>query len=253
MMVPLLSLSLLCLPQDATQPVAKPAVARPAAAKSAAAKPDATKLKARIHAMRMSLLLGGDRVRKAESEALDFYHRRIKRVDARLDAVAAEQAEKAAEYGVVLERILRANSLSARRASVAEASRLRGQIHGLEAETDDLNKGRNRFLQAIALVRDRGRQRQRLAARVDSQGQPDLLTAPLPGIGLAPEPVPGNVAILSEPGLVEDLLSRDPRRAREIILELHPEEYWRRWPLRPPAKILRRALPFPLPDFPGQR
>ena len=248
MMVPLLSLSLLWLPQGATSSAAKPVEA--SRQKSSL---DATRLKDRIHAMRMSLLSGGDKVRKAESEALDFYHRRVKKLDARLDAVATDRAEKGAEYDVVLERILAASSPPARRASVAQASRLRGQIQGLEAETDNLNKGRNRFLQAIALVKDRGRQRQRLAARVDSQSQPDLLTAPLPGIGLAPEPVPSTVAILSEPGLVEDLLGRDPRRAREIILELHPEEYWRRWPLRPPAEILRSALPFPLPDLPGKR
>ena len=253
MMVPLLSLSLLCLPQDAPPPAAKPASAKPVEASPKAAPPDVTQLKDRIHAMRMSLLVGGEKVRNAESEALDFYHRKIKKVDERLDTVAAERAEKGAEYDVVLERILAASSPPARRASVAQASRLRGQIQGLEAETDNLNKGRNRFLQAIALVKDRGRQRQRLAARVDSQSQPDLLTAPLPGIGLAPEPVPSTVAILSEPGLVEDLLGRDPRRAREIILELHPEEYWRRWPLRPPAEILRSALPFPLPDLPGKR
>ena len=47
----------------------------------------------------MSLLLGGDQVKKAEAEAVDFYGRRIELIDTRMDTVHSDLAEKRANKG----------------------------------------------------------------------------------------------------------------------------------------------------------
>jgi len=211
------------------------------------------KLRNNIHDLRMRLLLGGDRVRSSEAEAMEFYRQKTVSIDRRLDDVATDLAEKRAEYDVALERVLDTPG-GDRRAAARRASLLRQQRQDLEDEATNLEQGRLQYEQAVELVRKRGRERERLVNQLEAPPSTGgFLAAPLPGLGLAPEPLPESGPMLTSPELVEDLLARDPERARQILIELDPAEYWRRWPLQPPVHVLRSTLRFPLPDLPKSR
>ena len=71
-------------------------------------------LRARIHDMRMSLLLGGEKVQQAESEAIGFYGEKISVIEERLDVIQSELSEKRATYDVSLDRALSADDAEAR-------------------------------------------------------------------------------------------------------------------------------------------
>ena len=252
--------SLLALALVAQGPLPGPSGSAPqqesAAQQGSAAPPESSgvgDLKRRIHTMRVTLVAGGEKVREADSQALEFYGQKAEQLARRGDAVATDLTERGAEYEVALERVLSATSPEARKAAAEEAAKLRHGIAALEAEADDNTKRRRQFQRAADLVRERVRQRARLAERLDAPGEASLLVPPLPYLGLAPDSLGGEEQALADPDLMDDLMRRDPRRARRILCELNPAAYWRRWPLLPPADILRKALPFPLPDPPGGR
>lgn len=221
-------------------------------------KPDSQRVEAlreRIHDMRTNLVLGGENVRRADSEAIDFYEGKTEIIEQRLDQIGAELTERRATYEVTLDRALRAASESARRAAMQEASSLRAAVSELESESADLTRKRADLLRAIEGVRERERERSKLAAQLETATGAQLeLGLPVAAIGLAPEArVREASAILDDETLVNDLLERDPRGARRILFEADPVRYWRRFPLRPPADVLWDALAFPQADLPGQR
>lgn len=216
------------------------------------APPGVEGLKDRIRGMRKDLLTGGELVRRSESEAVDFYQEKIEEIDRRVDSIQAELAESRADYDLALERTLQATSMEARRNAAADASVFRSRIDALEAEEEELGRRRAGFARAVQLIQQRSTERQRLATQMDTAPSIDL-PGFLPPVGLAPDVAPPANPLLDDPGLIEDLLRRDPVRAREILFAANPEEYWRRWPLRPPADVLARSIPFPDPDLPGQR
>jgi hypothetical protein len=225
---------------------------------STAEPPDSVRvetLRERIHGMRMNLLLGGEKVREAESDAAQFYRGKVEVVEQRLDSIAAELAERRAGYRLALERSLQSGPEEARRAALREAAEQRGHVRALEAEELELDERRGRIAKLIGAVEARGRERERLAQRVESGSDfEEALALPLGGIGLAPEVTAAPASSpLEDDGLVEDLLAIDPAAARGLLFETDPVGYWRRFPLRPPLGVLRSVLEFPPPDLPGQR
>jgi hypothetical protein len=217
---------------------------------------DAEVLKNRIHEMRMNLLLGGDQVRRAETEAVDFYNQKGELVDQRLDGLLADLSEKRAAYEVLLDRALSTPDAAKRSQTLAEAAVLRRELDGLESDKQDLGKRRERIGEIVATIETRERERQKLATEIETSAdyESGLLGLPYAGIGLAPVvPEPKIESPLAEDSLVRDLLERDPRAARRILFESDPTGYWQRFPLQPPADVLKHAIPFPAADLPGKR
>jgi hypothetical protein len=217
---------------------------------------DAEALKNRIHEMRMNLLLGGDQVRRAEAEAVDFYSQKGELVDQRLDGLLADLSEKRASYEVLLDRALSTPDPAKRSQTLAEAAVMRRELDELEASEADLDKRRQRIGEIVATIESRERERQKLATEIETSAdyESGLLGLPYAGIGLAPAvPEPKIESPLGEDSLVRDLLERDPRGARRLLFESDPAGYWQRFPLQPPADVLKRAIPFPAADLPGKR
>ena len=250
MTLTLLSLvALAALPQDPIQPVPAGAAEPPAGDETRA-----EALKNRIHDMRMNLLLGGDRVRQAEAEAVDFYELKSGQIDQQIDVLRSDLSVKRASYNVALERALNAPEASARQAAMKDATVLRREIDSIEADSSELGKRRKNLSSLIDVVNKRGRERETLAAKIEtSSGLEDLSALPFAGIGLAPVVEPEPVQPALDDALVADLMKRDPRRARQVLFEADPNAYWQRFPLQPPTDVLREAFTFPLPDLPGSR
>ena len=237
--------------QEALQPADAPAadVAGELAGGSEAA--TAEGLRQRIRDMRMNLLLGGDQVRQAEEQAIDFYVGKTRSVEGRMDDVATELVELRASYDVVLDRALESGSEEALR----EAQPLRSRITALESEENGLIERRERLSELVAAVEDRDRDRRRLVDQVESASAlPDSFGVPMMSIGLAPPPIAAEASVpLEDDQLLQDLLARDPAKAKSMYFAADPERYWRRFPLQPPARTLVGAMRFPLPDPVGRR
>ncbi len=237
----------------AAVPVSAPANAP---AEPEAAETTAEGLRSRIRDMRMNLLLGGDQVRQAEREAVDFYGRKTRSVENRIDDVATELVELRARYDVVLDRALASRGTADGAEALREAQPLRAQIAAMEGEADALNGKRNRLSELVASVEDRDRDRQRLVDELESSSiAPDEFGAPMMSIGLAPNvdiPISAS-APAEDDALIRDLMARDPRGTKALLWAEDPDGYWDRFPLQPPAAPLRKALRFPRPDPVGRR
>lgn len=216
----------------------------------------AEELRGRINSMRMDLLLGGDRVRAAEAEAIDFYGQKREFVEQRLDTLESDLSEKRATYDVLAGRALDASTPELRRKALGEAAGLRAELSSMERETGELGERRNRLRDLVGAVEARDRERQKLAADLETGADATSALGGIPfaGIGLAPAAMPvAEVDPLTDDALVADLLERDPAAARRLLFELDPKGYFDRFPLQPPAALLPTAIPFPLPDPPGRR
>lgn len=243
---------LLIVAQD---PAADPAPGPGAQVESRSVAVDADALRARIHELRMDLLLGGDAVREAEREAARFYREKQGVVEGSLDTLHVELSEKRAAYEVALDRALAAEGAAQRRAAMDGAATLRREIDEFEWQSADLARKGGDLSRLVAAVEARERDRQRLVAQLetatDIQGG---LGLPLTSVGLAPEIRALEAGSpFDDQGLVDDLLARDPREARRLLFDLDPSRYWERFPLRPPTAALAEALAFPLADLPAHR
>ena len=247
----LTSLTLLLLASASPQ---DPAPSGPSGSDEQPATASAEELRARIHEMRMDLLLGGEHVQRAEREAIDFYSGKTELVDSRLDTIQSELSEKNASYSVTLDRALGASSGESRRKAMAEAATLRAQITDLEGESQELSGKRNDLSKLVVAIESRDRDRQRLVAQLETSTDFGEFGLPLTSVGLAPPPQPVEAASpFDDDALIADLVARDPQGARRILFEMDPVRYWTRFPLQPPAAALSEALAFPLPDLPGRR
>lgn len=211
-------------------------------------------LRVRIRQMRMNLLLGGDQVRRAEEEAIEFYNSKARSIDSSMDGVASELTEVRANYDVVLDRALNSGGPGGA-AALREAQPLRAKISALEAEQLDLEDRKTRVSGLVSSVESRDVERQRLADQVENASlRPEDLGMPMTSIGLAPPPLAVEAsAPFDDDALLGDLLERDPRSARRLLFDTNPVRYWERFPLTPPSAALSQAMSFPLPDPPGQR
>ncbi|MEO0650873.1 MAG: hypothetical protein AAFZ65_09350 [Planctomycetota bacterium] len=210
-------------------------------------------LRKNIRDMRMNLLLGGDRVKAAEQEAIGFYRERQGFVDQRLDSVDADLIELRASYEVVLDRSLNATNSGQRTAAFREAQPLRQEIEALEAERGELVGKRDHLQGLVRGIESRDDDRQRLVAQLETSAvTPETLALPAFGVGLAPPPAPTEAGSpLEDVGLLADLLERDPDRARTLMWDLDPVGYWEIFPLDPPTRPLVQAMPFPPLDLPA--
>ena len=212
-------------------------------------------LRGRIHDMRMSLVLGGDDVRAAENEAIGFYGEKVELIDQRLDSISTDLSEKRATYDVTLERALSSNNPQARAASMEKAQGLRSEISSLESEGNALRKKRGDLTSLVDAVETRGRERQSLAARLETTNDFDSIYGlSVGGVGLAPTvAVQPTGSAIDDDALVKDLLERDVVGAHRILFEADPIRFWERFPMRPPTTLLRQSIPFPMADLPGNR
>jgi len=226
----------------------------PAAAERTEPALDAEALREQMSNLRRTLLLGGENVNQSEQEAIRFFRSKLRSVDTRLDQIQGELVEKRTAYDMALDRAGQAADSTARDAALAEAATLQDGIQELEEESTSLQASRKALLAEIARIEKRRRDRERLAAKLDAQGATPDFVPFVPGdVGLAPAaPEPEN-PLLTNPELRDDFLRRYPLRGRQFLFEADPDEYWRRWPLVPPAEVLARAIPFPAPDLPGRR
>ena len=212
-------------------------------------------LRNRIHSMRMDLLLGGEKVREAEDQASSFYGGKVDLVDQRLDTVSAELTEKRASYDLKLQNALQSSSPEERVRIMQEAARLRTEITALEMEDGELEGKRGKLNQLIGAIDDRDRERQKLAAKIETSDSLEFnFGLPLASVGLAPDlPAVQPSSPLANDQLVQDLLDVDPRGGRQVLYEMDPVGYWDRFPLRPPGAGVVAAFGFPLPDLEGSR
>ena len=212
-------------------------------------------LRGRIHDMRMSLLLGGDKVKSAEAEAIDFYGRKIETIDRGIDSIEVDLSEKRASYKIALEDVLGAQQGTGRDSSLSRAQNLRAEIVGLETDSATLVNKRSNLNKLIGAVQARGREREVLAGRLEAaSGLDQDFSLTLGAVGLvAPDAIPANTDPLADEGFISDLVEANARAAQRVLFEADPVGYWQRFPLRPPHDALRRALVFPVPDLPGQR
>jgi hypothetical protein len=237
--------------QDPPAEGQEPPAAEPTQTSSASAEA----LRSRIHDMRMSLLLGGEKVREAEDQASTFYGGKVDMVDQRLDTVSAELTEKRASYDLKLQNALSSSSPEERRRIMQEASALRSEITELESENGDLENKRGKLNQLIVAIDDRDRERQKLAAKIETSDSLEFdFGLPLASVGLAPDlPSAPPTSPLANTELVQDLLEVDPRGGRQVLFEMDPVGYWDLFPLRPPSGGVVSAFGFPLPDLEGSR
>lgn len=252
----LIALLLSTAPATAQEPAAD-AAGGGAEPESAASAARVEALKTRIHDMRTNLLLGGDHVRSAEAQAVEFYGTKLDAVDQRIDTIEVDLTEKRASYDATLRSALAAPDPAARKAATDRAMGLRAEIDSLSAEAEGLRGKRGDVVELIAAVEARGRERERLATRLETSGdfRDELYGLPLGAVGLAPTTtgVPRAGSVFDDPQLMRDMLEQDPIAASRLFYETDPERYWQHFPLRPPEPVLREALPFPLPDLPGRR
>src|SRR5262245_45323407 len=197
-------------------------------------------LRARIHGMRLSLLFGGDKVKSAEGEAIDFYNQRIEVVNRSLDSIQTDLAEKRTSYDVALEQTLSGRDPAA---AMHRAQAVRAEVAALEHEGGELSSRRTNLDRLIRTVQARQREREVLAGRMEASASADDDPGfTLGSVGLAPEvQVRPDVSPFDDPGLVQDLVTRDPVAAGRILFEADAERYFRVFPLRPPAASLRAA------------
>jgi hypothetical protein len=214
----------------------------------------AESLREQIHGMRRTILMGGDSVRNSEKEAIEFLLRKVEGIDKRLDFIQGDLVQKRTSYELVLNRAGEASTTKAQNAALAEAAQLQNELQTLETESATLVKRRKSLLAEQSRIDGRRRDREGLAAQMDSQGLDSEYVPFLSGaVGLAPETAKPSNPLMANPALREDFLRRFPVRGRQLLFEADPVEYWRRWPLAPPAEMVATALVFPAPDLPGRR
>jgi prefoldin subunit 5 len=214
----------------------------------------ATKLRERVRQMRRLVLGGGPAVEKSEKEALRFYRRKIDELARRADELRTERDLKQAEYDLALDATLNANSESERQDAAKQAKRLGDEMRGIDLEIAGLERQGDALGRGVASIQRRIERRKQLMARFE---QPDFYEE-LPYlsdelIDFEEESADDGVDPFLDPGFLEDLLQRDPERARELLFLYNPKLYWERFPLTPPRGALKEALRFPAPDLPGKR
>ena len=239
-------------PQDPN--VASASEASASGPKAAAPSVNVEQLRLRIREMRKNVLLGGEKVQQAQNEAADFYKRKIADIDQQLDSTQVELSEKRARYQLALDRTLEGAGAKARTTAIREAAGLRAQIASLETDKNNFEHQRKQLSQMIRAVEAHGRERERVAAKLEAVGEPsEMIALPLPPVGLAPAVPEEEAEIGLDEELIVDLMSRDERKARQVLFEADPTRYWQMFKLQPPTRPLSQALSFPAPDLPAHR
>lgn len=213
----------------------------------------AATLSGRIRELRRSLLGGGDKVRQAETQALDFYQTEYDGILQRLQSLKADTIAEQVDYETLLDSVLlqedpeRAESIARKARNKAEdLRRLRDQQEGLEEQGSLASS-------TVAGLRQRIDERERLLEDFEAGRDPERQLFLPPGIFAAAGESSEEPENPFDRQLLEDLALRDPQRARGIIAERDPALYELLWPPRPPHDLLRRIIHLPPKDPPGSR
>lgn len=214
----------------------------------------ASKLRERVRQMRRLVLGGGPAVAASEKEALRFYRRKIDELARRADELRTERDLKQAEYDLALDTTLNAKSESERQDAAKQAKRLGDEMREIDDEIAGLERRGDGLGRGVASIQRRIERRRQLMNRFE---QPDFYDE-LPYLSdelvdFEEEGTDDGVDPFLDPAFLDDLLRRDPAKARELLFLYNPKLYWERFPLTPPRDGLRDALRFPPPDLPGKR
>jgi hypothetical protein len=243
--------------QEGDAPADPPAEEAPAAEPAEEADEEGTLMKAvelrgRVREMRRSVIGGGPAVEKAEKEAMGFYRRMISRNASRVDELRTQRDAKDAEYRLALDATLEANDKATSDAAARRAASLRKEIGDLDAEIEELVRQRDQLGAAVASIQRRMDRRRRIMEHFDA-GE-EIETLPFLGedvLGPDEEGLGGDDPFANS-AFLEDLMRRDPARARLMLFQRDPVRYWKLFPLTRPEGTLRKAIPFPPPDLPGK-
>ena len=216
--------------------------------------PSAEELREQIHGMRQTILIGGESVRNSEKQAIRFLQEKVDKLDTRMDYIQGDLVQKRTSYDLSLNRAGVAAAPEAQTAALSDAAGFKAEIQALEQENNLLQRRRKSLIAEQTRIDGRRRERESLAAEMDAQGlEPEYVSFSSGAIGLAPEAAKPVNPLMEDPELQEDFLRKFPVRGRQLLFDADPVEYWKRWPLTPPADVLSHALTFPLPDLPGRR
>ena len=212
-----------------------------------------TELRNKVRNMRKQVLGGGPAVMGSEKEALKFYRGKIQEMARRADDLRTQRDSKDAEYRVALDTTLNSKDASERADAARTARRLKQEIRLLEMEIAELEKRGESVGRGVAGIQRRIEKRQRVLSEFDRKD----IVEDLPYLE---DDVLGDDADVESGGspfddaeFVEDLLRQDPEAARRLLFNADPVAYWKRFPLKPLRGSLKKALPFPPADLPGQR
>jgi len=215
---------------------------------------NSSKLRDRVRGMRKQVLGGGPAVEKSESEAMRFYRGKIHDIARQADELRTQRDSKDAEYRVALDTTLTSEDPDERAEAAREAQGLRRQISALDSETQMLEKRGESLGRGVESIQRRIDKRKRLLSTFDrGEVVDDLPYLEDEVLGGEEDEGGGASNPFGDDEFIADLLKRDPTAARRLIFEADPRNYFARFPLKPSQKSLRKALPFPPPDMPGNR
>ncbi|MHC4953270.1 MAG: hypothetical protein ACYTGZ_05220 [Planctomycetota bacterium] len=215
---------------------------------------NAAKLRDRVRGMRKQVLGGGPAVVKSESEALRFYRGKIHEMARRADELRTQRDSKEAEYRVALDTTLKSEDPAERAEAAREAQQLRSAMRDLDDQIAEIEKRGESLGRGVEGIQRRIDKRKRLLSNFDrSDIVEDLPYLDDEVLGGEEDEAGGGGNPWGDEGFIQDLLRTDPEAARRLLYEADPAAYWKRFPLKPTAKSLRKALPFPPADLPGNR
>ena len=212
----------------------------------------ASKLRGRVRDMRKQVLGGGPAVQNSEKEALRFYRGKIQEMGRQADDLRTQRDSKDAEYQVALETTLQSDDPSERAEAARDAQGLRMQISDLDAQIAAIEKRGESLGRGVESIQRRIDKRKRLISQFERNDIVDDLPYLEDEVLGGEDDVGGSANPFTDEGFIQDLLKRDPEAARRLIFDADPAGYWKRFPLKPPAKAIRK-LRFPPADLPGPR
>jgi hypothetical protein len=211
-----------------------------------------TELRDKVRGMRKQVLGGGAAVMNSEKAALKFYRGKIQEMARRADDLRTQRDSKDAEYRVALDTTLKSKDPAERADAARTARRLKQEMRGLDAEITEIEKRGESLGRGVAGIQRRIDKRKNVLSQFDREDMVDDLPY-LDDEVLGDDEGGEGIDPFSDEGFVNDLLASDPEAARRLLFEADPIAYFKRFPLKPSGRALKKALAFPPADLPGQR
>lgn len=225
---------------------------RPEVEETSSSAISSTALRNKVRNMRKQVLGGGVAVMKSEKAALKFYRGKIQEMARRADDLRTQRDSKDAEYRVALDTTLKSEDPGERADAARTARRLKQEIRELDAEIFEIEKRGESLGRGVAGIQRRIDKRKRVLSQFDRATLIDDLPY-LDDEVLGDDEGDDGIDPFSDEDFVNDLLASDPEAARRLLFEADPIAYFKRFPLKPSGRALKRALAFPPADLPGQR
>jgi hypothetical protein len=211
-----------------------------------------TELRNKVRGMRKQVLGGGTAVLNSEKAALKFYRGKIQDMARHADDLRTQRDSKDAEYRVALDTTLKSEDAGERADAARTARRLKQEIRGLDSEIAAIEKRGESLGRGVAGIQRRIDKRKRVLSQFDREDLVDDLPY-LDDEVLGDDEGGDGVDPFSDEDFVNDLLESDPEGARRLLFEADPIAYFKRFPIKPSGRALKKALAFPPADLPGQR